>query len=332
MKRIDCENAIYVQGILDESLLSNLTPKIISLRKTPDKPITVFIDSPGGILAAEEAIRGLLHSPDQMGKTCWVNTVVTGRAFSAAADLLTSGDYVIAYPHATIHFHGTRTDVEGITEEQAVKLQNEMFSMNKSMATNLTSRVFNRMLLNYQSAKDQIPMNRQSMGKGLKEYDVLAVDRSIDVPAFVYFVSDKVQEPYKELLLNCLCKTAWLCKLVKKFHNLANYKRTLPSMVRSVLKNVKKHEERTNLDEELTLFNVLLESKIRENPEWRLTKEDFVELEQDFLQLLAMTNVQDEALDQLLRHSDLFLSPKDFAFIGKHNFQYSEDPKIKKKV
>jgi ATP-dependent protease ClpP protease subunit len=98
MKMIDYERSVFVQGVLDDTLFSNLTPRIIALRKKSEKPITVFIDSPGGSLGAEEAIRGLLHTPDQMGRTCWVNTVVTGRAFSAAAVLLTSGDYIIAYP------------------------------------------------------------------------------------------------------------------------------------------------------------------------------------------------------------------------------------------
>lgn len=332
LKRIDCERAIFAQGILDDIMFSNLTPKIITLRKNPEKPITVFIDSPGGSLGAEEAIRGLLHTPDQNGKTCLINTVVTGRAFSAAADLLTSGDYVIAYPHATIHFHGTRTDVEGIAEERAARLQDDMISMNKSMATNLASRVFNRMLLNYQSVKDQVPMIRETMGKELKEYDVLAGDGTIDVPAFVYFVLDKIQEPYKELLLDCLCKTTRLSRLVKKFQDLSDNKRALPSMIRSALKNVKRPEDGPSLEDELSLFNVLLESKIGENPEWRLTKEDFDELEQDFHQLNAMTRVQDEALDQLLRHSDLFLSPENFAFFEKQNFVYSDDPKIKKRL
>jgi ATP-dependent protease ClpP protease subunit len=160
MKMIDYERSVFVQGVLDDTLFSNLTPRITALRKNSEKPITVFIDSPGGSLGAEEAIRGLLHTPDQMGRTCWINTVVTGRAFSAAAVLLTSGDYIIAYPNASIHFHGTRTDAEGITAEQAGNLQDELCSMNKSIATNLSKTVFNGMLLNYESARDQIPAIR----------------------------------------------------------------------------------------------------------------------------------------------------------------------------
>jgi ATP-dependent protease ClpP protease subunit len=331
-KMIDTERSVFIQGNLDDTLFSNLTPKIIALRKNSEKPITVFIDSPGGSLGVAGAIRGLLNAPDQMGRTCWINTVVTGRAFTAAAHLLTSGDYVISYPNANIHFHGTRTEVEGVTEEQAGKLQDEMFSINKSMATNLAAGVFNRMLLNYQSVRDQIPMIRETMGKKLKKNDVLAGDGTIDVPSFVYFIIDKVQEPHKELLLGCLCKTARLCSLVGKFHDLADYKRVLPSIVRSALKNIKNPKDGLSLGDELSLFNMLLESKIREYQDWRLTEEDFDELRQDFLQLNAMAYFQDEALDRLLRHSELFLSAKEFTFFEKHNFAFGDDPKIKKRV
>jgi hypothetical protein len=102
-------------------------------------------------------------------------------------------------------------------------------------------------------------------------------------------------------------------------------------MFRSALKNMKKSGDGPGLEEELSLFIVLLESKMRENPEWRLAGEDFDELGQDFLQLNAMAYFQDEALDRLLRHCSLFFTPKDFAFLEKHNFQYGENPKIDKR-
>ena len=79
-------------------------------------------------------------------------------------------------------------------------------------------------------------------------------------------------------------------------------------MVRAALKNTKKVGDGPTLEEELSLFNVFLASKMKENPEWRLTREDFDELGEDFLQLKAMACFQDEALDRLIRHSDLFMS------------------------
>ena len=122
--------------------------------------------------------------------------------------------------------------------------------------------------------------------------------------------SSKIKDPYKELLVDCIHKTTGLCSLVKKFHRLRDNRRNLPPMVRAALKKVEKEEDETDLGEELCLFNVLLASKIRENPHWRLTSEDFSNLEQDFLQLHIMAYFQDGALDWLWRLPDLFLPPK----------------------
>ena len=64
VKLIDYDRAIFVQGNLDDSLVSTLTPKILSLRKDSESPITVFIDSPGGSVVSGAIIRGLLKTPD----------------------------------------------------------------------------------------------------------------------------------------------------------------------------------------------------------------------------------------------------------------------------
>jgi ATP-dependent protease ClpP protease subunit len=151
LKMIDHGRAIFIQGELDETLVSTLNSRILALRKNSKKPITIFINSPGGKIGPSKVLLGLLKTPDQMGRTCLINTVATGRAISAAAHLLASGDYIISYPNAYIHFHGIWTNVEEITAEQAGNLQDEMLSINKNTATDLAAAVFNRMLLNYES-------------------------------------------------------------------------------------------------------------------------------------------------------------------------------------
>ena len=330
-KMIDHRRAIFVQGELDDALVSTLTPQILSLRKNTKRPITVFIDSPGGNINASRMIQALLRTPDQMGRTSLINTVVTGRACSGAADLLTSGDYIISYPNAYIHFHGIRTNVEEITAEQAGHLQEEMISINKSVATNLAATVFNRMLLNYESVRDQVPFMREALEKQLKTFDVLKGDGTIDVPAFVFYLFDKVKEPYKGLLVDCIHKTSRMSSLIKKFSTLAGNRRILPPIVRVALKKVKGDDDGPNLEDELILFNLLLAAKIKENPKWRLTSEDFNDLEQDFLQMNALAYFQDEALDWLLRLADLFMSPRDMQFFMKYTYEDTDNPKISKK-
>jgi hypothetical protein len=187
------------------------------------------------------------------------------------------------------------------------------------------------MLLNYESVRDQIPTIREVMGNDLKKFDVLMGDGTIDVPAFAFYIFDRVKDPYKQLLVDCLNKTTRMCGLIRRFHKVTDHRRALPSVVRAALKKPKKVEDGPALEEELSLFNVFLASKMKENPEWRLTKEDFDELGEDFLQLNAMARIQDEALDRLVRHSDLFMSPKDLAFFEKYTYEDTEDPKIRKR-
>jgi len=335
IKLINYERAIFVQGNLDDDLVSNLTPKILSLRKKSRSPITVFIDSPGGSVTSAEIIRGLLKTPDQTGRTCWVNTVVTGQACSAAADLLASGDYIISYPNAFIHFHGIRARAEEITVEQAGYLQEELMSLNKSTAVRLAVTVFDRMLLNYLKVRAQLHLVRNVLGDQINNFNILLGDGTIDVPAFVFYLLEKVKEPYKNILIDCIHKTSKMSLIVKKFQEEAENQRQLPPIVRATLKKVVEVEEsesKMSISEELILLNVLLASKIKENPNWRLTTQDFNELEQDFLQLNAMMYAGDEICDRLRKFVDLFMPPKDQKFFQKYTYEDTCDPKIKAKV
>src|SRR4029079_19705345 len=89
--------------------IDKLTPQIISLLDENRDPITVYIDSDGGKVVLMETILRLLNASDLDSiPPCWNVTVVTGRAASAAADLLASGDYAVAYPGANILYHGVR--------------------------------------------------------------------------------------------------------------------------------------------------------------------------------------------------------------------------------
>jgi ATP-dependent protease ClpP protease subunit len=129
--------AIYVLGSIDSPLVDRLTPEIIRLCAQNREPITVYIDSRGGSVASAEAILRLLQSTNQEGApACRLITVVTARAASAAADLLSSGDYAIAYPDSSILYHGVRTSMsDPLTVELAsiitetLKLSNDRYAM-----------------------------------------------------------------------------------------------------------------------------------------------------------------------------------------------------------
>src|SRR4051812_25661375 len=90
-------------------MMDRLTPRIIGLQASSRGPITVYIDSRGGSVATAEAILRLLGESDQdINPPCWIITVAIGRAASAAADLLSSGNCALALPESTIFYHGVR--------------------------------------------------------------------------------------------------------------------------------------------------------------------------------------------------------------------------------
>jgi hypothetical protein len=334
VRLIDYEKAIFIQGELDNNLVSILTPKILALRKNPRCPITVFIDSPGGSVESAEIILGLLKTPDQMGRTCWINTVVTGQACSAAADLLASGDYIISYPNANICFHGVRARAEEITVERAGYLREELISLNKSTAIRLAATVFDRMLLNYLQVRPQLETLREILGKQLDDFNILLGDGTIDVPTFAFYLLDKVNESCKSILIECLHKTNQMSLIVKEFQKEAENQRQIPPIVRATLKKIREEEEsesKMTISEELILLNILLASKIRRDINWRLTTQDFNELEQDFLQLNAMINKGEEVCDRLRKFTDLFMPTKDQKFFQKYTYEDTFDPKIRNK-
>ena len=107
--------------MIDQPLIDRLIPEILNLQAQSRGPISVYIDSVGGsVLQAEVLLLLLKASSQDFAPPCRIITTVTSFAASAAADLLAFGDYAIAFPQSTIHYHGVRTIPEhAITAETA---------------------------------------------------------------------------------------------------------------------------------------------------------------------------------------------------------------------
>jgi len=99
-----------VTGHINQELVYALTPQILRLLHESRDPISVYINSPGGVVANATEILRLLQNPGMdSASACRIITIVTSLAASSAAILLTHGDYAIAYPKSIIHFHGVRS-------------------------------------------------------------------------------------------------------------------------------------------------------------------------------------------------------------------------------
>jgi ATP-dependent protease ClpP protease subunit len=128
-------------------LISKLVPEIMRLRAEPSTPICLYIDSLGGSVAYAQKLLSMIKAKTQEEESPWVITVAVGFAGSAAADLLSLGDYALAYPNSLIHYHGTSHYSERITLEDIPSVETNLRETNESYALRLASRMFNRLVL-----------------------------------------------------------------------------------------------------------------------------------------------------------------------------------------
>ncbi len=138
--------AVHVLGQISYDLVARLTPVVTSLRAEPGSSTTVYIDSLGGDTAAMDALAALLRAPSADGRSSLITTVVTSRAASAAADLLVSGDYAIAFPDALVLYHGTRSSANAVTVEAAHEMAGYLHVANERFALRLARRIISRLL------------------------------------------------------------------------------------------------------------------------------------------------------------------------------------------
>lgn len=167
--RVNPRRALYVTGIIDENLLASLTPDILRLQQESRKPITVFIDSPGGKVGAMETILRLLKLSDQdSSPSCRLITAVTSRAASAAADLLSSGDYALAYPTSTLLFHGTRNTADTLpplTAEMTSLLGRLLRQSNDRYAMGLAHKIEDRFAFRFMFSRGEFPAIRAEFAR-----------------------------------------------------------------------------------------------------------------------------------------------------------------------
>jgi len=153
--RLNPSRAIYIFGVIDDDLIARLTPEILKLQSSGRDPITVYIDSRGGIVNCMESILRLLKLPDQnAAPPCRIITAVTSLAASAAADLLSSGDYAVAYPSTRILYHGLRTlQKSPLTLELTSTLVDSLRVANDAYAMRLAEKIDFRFRFRYMLAR-----------------------------------------------------------------------------------------------------------------------------------------------------------------------------------
>jgi ATP-dependent protease ClpP protease subunit len=191
--------------MLDDQMLSRLSPQILKLQSQSRAPITVYVlNSPGGQTAAMQGIIRLLKLADQDGTSpCHVITVVTNKAQSAAADLVSAGDYSIAFPSSMLLYHGVRTPMliptlQPFTAERTSLLAHILRLTNDAYAMDLARKAEKRFLLRFMILYPEFKDVRDAVApKTISDLDCFVTLLSQRLSAKAIEVLQKAQERYR---------------------------------------------------------------------------------------------------------------------------------------
>lgn len=141
-KRLYDHRILYLRGPIEDTVADTLVAQLMSLDAESDKDVTLYINSPGGIVSGMFAVYDVM-----MLMRSKVNTICVGIAASAAAFLLATGTGLrAATPNARIMFHqplggarGQAVDIQ-IQAKQIVFLRERLYQilaerMDKDIAT-----------------------------------------------------------------------------------------------------------------------------------------------------------------------------------------------------
>lgn len=122
------ERIIFLNGEVEDHMATSICAQMLFLEtESQEKPISLYINSPGGVVTAGMSIYDTMKFVK-----CPVHTIVMGQAASMGAFLLSAGDLRIAQPHARIMIHqplggarGQATDIE-IHAREILRMREEL--------------------------------------------------------------------------------------------------------------------------------------------------------------------------------------------------------------
>jgi len=293
--RANPKRAIFVQGMIDQGMVDRLTPQIVSLQAANRDPITIYIDSPGGSTSSQELLYRLLAAKTQDSEDgCHLITVVTGRAASAAADLLCSGAYAIAYPDSRIFFHGVRTfSDDPLTVTEATRLIEQLRLTNDRYATTLADKSIWRLGWRYVWLRSKFDEYR-------KGHD----PEASDLDCFLGLIRPRLSSSADIVVRRALRRNQRYLALFEKIARVAIRRRRF-------------REPKTLADQEAEVLKALVDFELREHSKeinWRFADRGLGQLNADFLLANEYINIYDSPhLKRLCdRFGSLFLNAEDW--------------------
>jgi ATP-dependent protease ClpP protease subunit len=287
------ERGVYVHGVINADMVCRLTPRIVHLQSKSRDPITVYIDSRGGELPSAQSLWKLLTCPTMdYGPACRVITVVTTRAASAAADLLSSGDYAIALPHATVLYHGSRTYRElPLTVETTSALSYILRVTNDAYAMGLMAKMESRFMFRFLFSKGQFESIRKKTAANLTDSEcfLAVISENLSEGARKLFETARQRQGRYDKLLS-------IAKKAKKYKNVA---KTEASRIKAIVD----YEVASN----------------RKDKNWTFQSDGLNRLNDDFFLLSEhLASSEDDRISQLCKQWGIFaVRPEEKAEIDK---------------
>ena len=210
---VNWDRSLIIDTTIDDDLVRKLTPKILSLRQASNEPITVGIDSPGGSLSSLDVLISLFTGPSQSGTKSQIITVVTHRAYSAAANFLAFGDYAVAMRHSEVLFHDVRFGgMDDVTPEKARDAAKSLQDANDAFALRLAHKVITRLVWTYVELRSQFddlrkkyPATHKWYAKIVSAYATPDDDfETVDLPTFATALWAKLSRQNDSLIKNVM--------------------------------------------------------------------------------------------------------------------------------
>jgi len=129
-----------------------------------------------------------------LNDSCSLITVVTGRAASAGAEMLSSGDYAIAYPGSSLLYHGARIPefAEPLTVEWSTLLAEYLRDTNDAYAMRLAQRIISRSMFRFVMSKREFDSVRQEN----------PTKKHSDLDCFLILTEEQLSSRAREVLKN----------------------------------------------------------------------------------------------------------------------------------
>ena len=198
--------ALVINGPITLDLIGSMLLDIHRLKAESPEPITFYIQSPGGTLDATEQLMALMRSGEN---PCEVVCVGTTQVASAAALILSLGDYAWAYPNCSLLYHGPRQNSREVTREAAAFMGKNLGSVAHQMARTLALKMFPRILrlmrtYNQQVLKLQEVIEQSNEGIGALARQLQSNCASAILPCWAVFLEKNLSRNGQRLIFEAL--------------------------------------------------------------------------------------------------------------------------------